>query len=43
MALPSGLSELKFDWSATGPLVEIGKKDAQTAIDLGEGVQYQLF
>lgn len=38
--LTSGLDLLKFDPEVTKPMIEIGKQDAQTIIDLGEGVSF---
>jgi hypothetical protein len=35
--LASGLNEMKFDNATLFPMVEIGKKDAQNVISMGEG------
>jgi hypothetical protein len=39
-SLPGGLSLLDFAPSATTPMINLGKADAQKAISLGEGTMY---
>jgi hypothetical protein len=34
---------MKFDWNTTGPMVELGKKDAAAIIKLGEGQNFKLY
>lgn len=41
-SLTSGKDELKFDNSTTYPMQEIGRRDAQKMLDLGEGLGFKL-
>ena len=40
--MPGGLSMLNFNPSNTKPMIELGKKDAASAISMGVGKGFEL-